>query len=257
MQFGIAEVQKNVMDILKTVIEICDSYGIMYYAQAGTVLGAVRHGGPIPWDYDADIIVPNDQIDKFTECMTNHLPKKYYVDYFKANSLSKRQFPRIGLKGYTTEVLHLDVFRLIGLPDDRDQQVALLTEARAFERIAVTMRRQPMWKTLLKGQFEYALGQAGMIQKNTLYYVKKFDELCERYPYGTAAYISNPSGKYGAKNIFLKDVYGDGQIVNFLDYKIRIPSNVDFYLKQYYGDYMKTPPQEYIDQEMNKIFYIK
>ena len=67
----------------------------------------------------------------------------------------------------------------------------------------------------------------------------------------------NPSGKYGEKNIFRKDVYGDGELRKYEDIFVVIPQKYDFYLKQYYGDYMKIPEQEYIDSVMNKQYKIR
>ncbi|MBR6159216.1 MAG: LicD family protein, partial [Lachnospiraceae bacterium] len=81
MKYTLTQVQSEVMKILEATINICDRNDILYYAQAGTVLGAIRHHGPIPWDYDADIIVPNNLINRFVECVSRELPDKYYVDH--------------------------------------------------------------------------------------------------------------------------------------------------------------------------------
>lgn len=257
MKFTLNEVQNLVMGALQVTIDVCNKNNILYYAQAGTVLGAIRHNGPIPWDYDADIIIPNNIIDKFAECAAKELPEKYYVDYYKTSNKSKRQFPRIGCKGYNTEKIHLDVFRLIGLPDKRDIQEKLLKEAKIYERNIALMRSSSLCRLLAKRHFSQMLGKYGLSNKTINYYINKFDEICRSNPYEYASYVANPSGKYGVKNIFQKDVYGEGCIVEFMDFKIRIPSQYDFYLKQYYGDYMKYPPEEDIQKIYNKTFHVK
>lgn len=257
MKCTLKEVQNNVMEILKVVIEICDNNNIMYYAQAGTVLGTVRHKGPIPWDYDADIIVPDNQIDQLAECLNENLMKEFYVDYFKIDRKSKRQFPRVGLKGYSTEILHLDIFRMIGLPDERCEQEKHLAETKAFEKKAACLRTYPVWKLIAKGKFQQAVEKMGLAGNDIGYYIDHFDKMCSKYSYDIAKYVANPSGKYGVKNIFPKEVYGEGIMMDFIDFKIRIPSLYKPYLQQYYGDYMQIPCKEYIDREMNRIFVVK
>ena len=253
MKLDIKQMQDIVTEMLKATVAVCEKNHITYYCQAGTVLGTVRHGGTIPWDHDADIIIPNDQLDRFIECAQRDLPDKFYVDYFKVDAKSLRQFPRIGLKGYTTNRLHLDVFRLIGLPDNKQEQLDMVEEAHLYTNYNVLMRK-PIWKLFLKGKFARILDK---LTGKREAYIWKFDELCNRYPYEKANNVMNPSGKYGAKNIFAKAVYGEGKMMQYTDFQVRIPDETDFYLRQYYGDYMRTPDKEYIDKELNRIFNIK
>ena len=250
MKIDIREQQKIILGILKDVIEVCETNHITYYCQAGTVLGAIRHSGFIPWDGDADIIIPNNEIDYFCDCVIKQFPK-YNVDYYKCDDKSFRLFPRIGLKEVKTKELHLDVFRLIGLPDDRNEQLEMIKEAKQYT-LENKMIRRPIYKMIFKLQFKLLYNRI----KDSKMYDKKFDGLCNRYPYEKANYVMNPSGKYGEKNIFKKEVYGEGKIAKFEDIEVRIPSDVEPYLTQYYGDYMKTPSKEEIDKLMRKVVEI-
>ena len=81
-------------------------------------------------------------------------------------------------------------------------------------------------------------------------FVKKTEELCSRYSYNKAKYVMNPFGKYGKKNIFKKEIYGEGQMVPYLDFYVRVPSELDFYLTQYYGNYMSYPPEDEINKAL-------
>ena len=256
MELTIGEVQEIVKDILRNTIEICDKNNITYYAQAGTVLGAIRHKGMIPWDHDADLVVPNNEINRFAEVLSRELPEKYYVDFPTVRSGSKRSFPRIGLKGYSTDDLHIDIFRLIGLPDERNKQEAHLLSVKPYERAIKMLRVFDIKRVIKSKDYKLILSKLGLSKKNIDYYIGVHNELCDKIPYDEANYVANPSGKYGTKNIFKKEIYGEGKIVNFEDFKIRIPSEYDFYLKQYYNDYMKTPSKEYIDEHMNKRYIV-
>lgn len=252
MKMSIKELQQIETDILKCVVKICEDNGITYYMQAGSVLGAVRHKGPIPWDYDVDIIVPSSEIDRFVEIVSKELPDKYYVDYYTINSKSLREFPRIGLKRFSTKGLHLDVFILMGLPDDREKQLSLIEESFNY-RINNRLLRLPLWRNLVKLRFS----SLKLSLFDRTYYSRKFTELCKRYPYNEAHYVMNPSGKYREKNIFKKEIYGIGKKTIYCDFEVTIPSETDYYLKQYYGDYMIIPPSDIIETELNKTYIIE
>lgn len=81
MKLTIQEIQTIETEMLKEVHDICERNGIDYFLAYGSVLGAVRHGGPIPWDTDLDIIVPIDQFSKFENLMYEELPEKFYLEY--------------------------------------------------------------------------------------------------------------------------------------------------------------------------------
>lgn len=256
MKLTIQQMQQNVYEMLRATIAVCEKNNILYYAQAGTVLGIIRHNGFIPWDGDADLIIPNDQIDRFVACAQRDLPREFYVDYFKINAKSLRQFPRIGMTGFSTSQMHVDIFRLIGLPDDREKQLQMIEEAQSCTKQNADVR-YPLWRYLRQRRFKKAFWCLKQRILDREFYIRQFDALCNRYPYSNAQYVMNPSGKYGQKNIFRKEIYGEGLIKTFSETAIRIPSEYDFYLKQYYADYMKTPDQAVIDAAMNNIYIIR
>lgn len=69
--------QLTILDILKDIDSICKENNIEYYIAYGTALGAVRHGGFIPWDDDIDICMTREAYDRFLEVMPNAMPEKY------------------------------------------------------------------------------------------------------------------------------------------------------------------------------------
>ena len=253
------DLQSKVSDILRATVNVCDKNGILYYCQAGTVLGAVRHKGPIPWDYDADIIIPENEIERFVDACTKDLPSQYWINYHSLSDDSFAQFPRIGLRGCSTDHLHLDVFRLIGLPDERENQIDMIKEGEEY-RNEMKHYVRGMIGTLsyLKhGEIINSVKSLKRLLYRDTSFLEKMDDFCNRYKYEEAKFVMNPFGSYREKNIFNKEVYGKGKLVDYLDFKVRIPSEMDYYLKQYYGEYMKYPPQHDIDAMLNKVFEIE
>lgn len=75
------ELQIVELKILKEVVRICEKHSLEYFAIDGTLLGAVRHGGFIPWDDDVDIGLPRDSFERFVELAPKELPSSMSINY--------------------------------------------------------------------------------------------------------------------------------------------------------------------------------
>lgn len=74
---ALSRLQEEERGILKVIDELCRKHGLTYFIDAGTTLGAVRHGGFIPWDDDADVGMPYDDFNRFCELAKTELPEGY------------------------------------------------------------------------------------------------------------------------------------------------------------------------------------
>ena len=79
------DLQKTEFDILKTVTEICDRYGITYFLVCGSALGAAKYGGFIPWDDDVDIGMYREDYEKFCEIAQEMLPSYYFLQTYRTD----------------------------------------------------------------------------------------------------------------------------------------------------------------------------
>ncbi len=83
------------LDILKLFSEICEKHGLRYYLVGGTMLGAVRHEGFIPWDDDVDVGMPRPDYEKLLTIVREELPDGYDFLHYKQNEEYKRYFSRL------------------------------------------------------------------------------------------------------------------------------------------------------------------
>ena len=228
----LSEMQRYENYILSVLSKICDESGIIYFLNCGSVLGAVRHNGPIPWDSDTDIIIPYNQINLFCKECKKKLPEDLYFDFYTNNKYYYALFPRIGVKGYTTDRLHVDCFPLVGLPDEYEKQKKFSKKS-DFLKNLFFIKKSKNKRLLLKKML--------ILPISSCYIRKKFCDHCNKYDFENSRYVMNPCGHYGIKNILSKEVFGAGKKVDYAGMKLRIPIKAEEYLTHYYGDYMKFP----------------
>lgn len=260
------ELQLAELNILKQVIKICDDNNITYYALGGTLLGAVRHKGFIPWDDDIDIGIPRPDYERFLQIAEAELKAPLsIVTLANGRGEYAYYYPRIINKDIRLirrqsekEVVinaWIDIFPLDGAPAEQNEVNSW------FERIA-----KAKWLFQFS-QFEYffhvsspdsekanrfrALKTAlkRIIYKVKLYKLintksawRKLDKQVTKYGYDKSERLANTCGFWGVKECFPKSVYGKGQLYQFEDIMLNGPENYDFVLTQMYGDYMTPPP---------------
>ena len=80
---AVREVQEKILEIMKYIDKVCRANGITYYIMGGTALGAVRHGGFIPWDDDLDIFMTPVEYEKFKSIMISQKQDKFVLQEWK------------------------------------------------------------------------------------------------------------------------------------------------------------------------------
>lgn len=265
-KISLEEQKKIQLDILKYTADICEKNNINYFLGGGTLLGAIRHKGYIPWDDDIDIMIPREGYEKLIELFNNKEDNDYKLlcykncnDYYypfakivnKKTKMEELKFNEIEEMG-----IYIDVFPIDFLPNDANKIKNIFKKYdRMYKLIAIQNARnlnkvtEKKLKLLLK-KVLLPFVRKPKIKKMLL---KKIDELaCD---YKNTNKVACISGRYLEVEIMPKEYISDSILVDFEDMKFRIPIGYDEYLRKHYGDYMKLPPKEKQVAEHETIAY--
>lgn len=246
MKLTIQELQELESEMIREVSIICKKYSILYFLAYGTSLGAIRHKGPIPWDSDADIIVPYNYIDSFISNVRENLPDKFFLDYHDINPYYRNLFPRVGLKGYSTMYLHLDVFIACGLPDNTKEQIILVDKLRKLRKMYYykTSNKKYRGNVSKKHSLKLLIYKAMYLPLSLNRIRNEFYSICSENCYDKSTNIVNSSGGYKYKEIMPKYFLGSGRPLEYSGFTANCPEKIELYLEHLYGDFMSFPPKE-------------
>jgi len=255
------DTQRYILHVLREVVRVLDELNIPYYMQGGTMLGAIRHGGFIPWDDDVDLGIPRADYDRLLKEVAAHLPEnlelRTYDDetdhhYYFARIVDTRyQIRRMGSLEERLENIWVDLFPLDGMPNGcavrqlhkfRLLMTRLKFHLSCFEKVNIKRPGRPLVERII-----IKIAMLTRVGKwfNTRKQLDKMDRLLKKYPVEQSDYLVNFTGQtsYKFNEMFKKEVYGNGKLYQFESFSLMGPEQYDTYLKSLYGDYM-TPPRE-------------
>ncbi|MDR2955100.1 MAG: LicD family protein [Prevotella sp.] len=235
--------QLKMLDILIAVTDICDKHNLTYWISGGTLLGAMRHGGFIPWDDDIDIELLLPDYKKLLKILPEELPDNLYLQTPKEKSY-RLLFSKVRDKNsiihseeedmarYKEKGIFIDIF-----PEERSyrwiKNIVDFFYGRAFRRIK---RGRPFHS--LKYFYEFTISlilyPIGMLLKwlaRGICKITKPDNILHSYGIGNS---TNHNAAY---------MFPVGKVM-FEGKEFFAPKDVDTYLRKQYGDYMVVPSKE-------------
>lgn len=254
---NIKEVQKISLDILKYIDKVCKENNIKYSICGGTLLGAIRHKGFIPWDDDIDIFMLRQDYDKFLKIMDENAKtnQKYKALHFSNNCpnyfyrftkvvdldtvLTESTFITPKDMGVFVDIFPLDDIDMSNIKKiiKKNKRLAILLGISANKKAGI--KTDGIAKKIAKFIISFYAKPMGW-----KHWTQKSEKLATSFNNKGYDHIHAFSGAYGIKDIFEKSMFDELVEVEFEKNKFPAIKEWDKYLKQLYGNYMQLPPKE-------------
>lgn len=243
--YDIRPLQLHILGNLMALDTVCREHNLRYFIVAGTMLGAVRHKGFIPWDDDLDVGMPRKDYDLLMAHAKEWMPAPYEVVAYETDETYPLPFAKIQDASTTLiERMHLkylggvyiDVFPLDGMTSNPLKQRLHLMRYFYYKKVIYFLCRDPYrhghgpssWIPLLCRRFYTLSGVQHTMQK-----------LQKAYDYDTSEFVIDHD--FGKRGIMLRSVYGQPTSIEFEGKNVMGVQQSNEYLTHLYGDYMTIP----------------
>lgn len=257
---SIRDIQIISLDILKFVTDVCERQGFKYSLIYGTLLGAVRHKGFIPWDDDIDIMMPRPDYERFLKYAESHIDTFYPYEIFNRN-LNKDylySITRVSDSRYIIAKddeqncgmgIFIDIYPYDGLGNDYINALYVLTQTKTTCNTMVDITRKKLKidnRLNIKGKATYLLTHYFNKLKGIDYFIHNLEHNISNYTYESSEYIGPAMWFFANPEevLFNKNLFNDLIKLRFEDGEFYAPAKFDEVLSQLYGDYLKLPPEE-------------
>lgn len=257
--FTIQQTQAISLEILHTIADICEKQNFRYFLIYGTLIGAIRHHGYIPWDDDVDIMMPRPDYDKLLKYLYAHVKDLGYLRIFNhdINKGYPYMITRISDDRYYIVMdnekpygmgVFIDIYPFDGLGNTKEEalkfgmkgdRLSSICYQATRDHFAIETTTSPLRKAIKLPFFLFskAIGKDRLQDKlESLARVKDYDKSTF---VGDIVWLSG-----GWKDIFLRAWFDEYIMVPFEKYQFRAPKEYDQVLRHIYGDYMQLPPEK-------------
>lgn len=256
---SLKEHQKIMLNILFDFATFCDKHNLRYFLDAGTLLGAVRHHGFIPWDNDADVCMPRPDFNKFYKLLeinnfylNDHIilerPEDTIHAFCKLGNIRTRivEYPDTCPE---ESHIYIDIFVKDGLPNEYNKA----------KRVCKKSERLGLWHWFYKHSMKKWPKENNIFKKILVFFFKPFvknankaylkqkkfiEKINKKYPYESCEFVTTLSnGEYYRR--CKKSNFDDFILMDFENKQFKVPVGYDDWLTVLYGkDYMTIPPKE-------------
>lgn len=252
-ELNTTELREIQLDILKKVTSFCERRNINYSLYGGTLLGAIRHKGYIPWDDDIDISMPRPDYnrliedfhlinDKNLKINAYEIDKKYPYPFIKVSD--ERTIQKDFLNVNYSIGVNIDIFPIDGLPSSSVKSGRIMREAMILKKIF-----EIKWQKIKKDREVYKNLILIAVKPffkifSIKFLLNRFTKLTSKYDYNTSDYIGNIVWGYGIRERCEKECYEEYFRVDFEKNSFYTMKGYDKYLRNVFGDYLQLPPVE-------------
>ena len=249
------EIKARQIEILNYFKATCEELGLRYSLAYGTLLGAVRHGGYIPWDDDIDVCMPREDYDKFCDFIRGKSGKFVLFD-IKSNDTYYQNFAKVvdtetvlvdvqTIKQVSGLGLNVDVFPFDNCPTDEKEYNKWLKKVRKLSKWKsfIVNKGFPVGNNIIKTTLR-SLQKIISLSLGLRFWMQRLEKEIKKYNNASTERMTNIS----LYSIYKKSVpaswFNNLKEIKFEDEIYSCFSNTDEYLINLYGDYMTPPPEE-------------
>lgn len=265
---SIEEIHEGTLEIIKKLIEICDEINVNYFVAYGSLIGAVRHKGFIPWDDDFDVIMLRPDYDKFCRYCDEHEKELYPFrlmnhkntpDYpFTISRLNDLRY-RMESVGYPDAGmgLFIDIYPYDGCGNDFTKAKKYIERRKSFYQMCLGLIYSHNFFPTNRSKLYtiprlFVMVVAKLIGKN--YFMNKLENLKNTYDYGSSEYVYCVIWDRAVCPL-KKEWFMEKIETTFESLTVSIPKQYKEILTLLYGDYMQLPPKEEQKASHNYILY--
>ena len=253
--------QKKFVEILSDFHEFCVDNDIVYYIHGGTALGAVRHGGFIPWDDDIDVAMTQENFDKLCVLAEKlNAQNRYYLQVYSKNT-NESIFAKWRTNGttfietaYKNKKIHqgifIDIFVLQEAPDSFFKRIMQYIVAKYLSIQEFAFKTHKSKGVIL----DFVCGIIVRLPRffcteSALKFIKKWNGKNTNY------YSNFTEGCRYKDGYYARDVFGIPRLIKFDGVEVYAPAKVEEYLNIAYGDWQKIPDKKQIFAKLHCEFF--
>lgn len=245
--------QRMLIELFHDFHDLCEKHRLVYNMFGGTMLGAVRHQGMIPWDNDVDVTMPRPDYDRFLQIVHEE-----YSDQYIAYHYPEMDYPypyaKFGKRGtilieprrekYSYYSLYIDIFPVDGYPTEKESTyfgiLKLMKRFRGASIAKCTLSKNK-WKTVL---FPLKVLYILLCRVFPIgFYIGIENALAQKYDYNSSDAVLLQGAGWNQKGKLEKSTYVNRKLYRFEDFFAWGIANYDEHLTRLYGDYMTPPPE--------------
>lgn len=244
------KMQSIILEILCDIDDFCKKNNILWFLSGGTCLGAVRHQGFIPWDDDADIMLPRPEYERFLKLFKKEFKDKYGVGSYETDDTWKSPLAKIWSLKTTARIsvfdeqemgVFVDVFAIDGLPENQLQRSIYYKQLETLFHL----RDASVRTNYLKTERFVAIKKVAKVLVKPIgarYFSRKIIDIAKAYDVYTSRFVGvSTVCHYGERETIEREEMSSEARLPFEGHLFPVPKGYDKYLSNLYGDYMTIP----------------